>query len=327
MRSPCLTTTLRGWDCDAPSRRPNMQTHSRGRSATWVTTWTRSTSSSARWTLEKPRTPNPCIRQRTPHRPHPSPRTAESRRSRRDARLALARAIVRAKIEAMVRRLRNVQAAAEIRADLTGLSAAATEATSPESARGVEGAATKRYYEGFALRIRNPDFSFAGRSRRPPRDPLNSLMSFAYTLVFGEVQSALLAHGLDPHPALLHDLHRNHPALASDLAEPYRVLVADSLVLTLVNQKRVSVDGFEQHTSGAVWMTAPTRNTMLAAYEAFLTAPLGGAKGSVSPRRLIDGAASAMLRVVLGEDDALRLPLGGDDLENSTSSLTPDVVT
>ncbi|MCA9643676.1 MAG: CRISPR-associated endonuclease Cas1, partial [Myxococcales bacterium] len=239
--------------------------------------------------------------------------------AQREARVELARAIVAAKIDAMLRRLKNVTMASEIRADLAAYRANLTDHASPESLRGVEGVATKRYFEGFAARISQEAFAFRGRSRRPPRDPINSLLSFAYTLVFSEMQSALLAHGLDPHPALLHDLHRNHPALASDLVEPYRVLVADSFVLTLVNQRRVTAEGFETHPSGAVFMDHATRHTVLEAFESFMVAPLGGARGSASPRRLIDAASSAMLRVVLGEDQVLQLPLGGSELENPTA--------
>ncbi|MCB9610314.1 MAG: CRISPR-associated endonuclease Cas1 [Polyangiaceae bacterium] len=104
--------------------------------------------------------------------------------AQREARVELARAIVAAKIDAMLRRLKNVTMASEIRADLAAYRANLTDHASPESLRGVEGVATKRYFEGFAARISQEAFAFRGRSRRPPRDPINSLLSFAYTLVF-----------------------------------------------------------------------------------------------------------------------------------------------
>ncbi|MBI5161632.1 MAG: CRISPR-associated endonuclease Cas1 [Micrococcales bacterium] len=240
-------------------------------------------------------------------------------------RLALARAIVDAKLSAMLRRLANANAelAEAARERIRQTHAALHRATDAESLRGYEGAATKAYYEGFATRIRRQGFELHGRTRRPPRDPINSLLSFAYSLLFGEMQTVLLAHGLDPHPGVLHDLHRNHPALASDLIEPYRILVADSFVLALVNNRQVAPDGFERHATGGVYMTRDTSRVVLAAYESFMDRPSGGGRGSGSPRLLIDAAARAMLRVVLGETDDLVLPLADRLIDNQTNPDSP----
>lgn len=233
-------------------------------------------------------------------------------------RMALGREIVESKLRAMLRRLAGTPAAANARASITELLPSTASAVDSASLRGVEGAASRAYYQGFAARVRVPEFAFSRRSRRPPRDPVNSLLSFAYSLLFAEMQTALLAHGLDPHPGLLHDLARNHPALASDLIEPYRILVADSFVLTLVNNGRVKPDGFERRED-AILMNDETRRTVLAEYEHFMERPAGGAKGvGGGPRRLIDLAARHMLKVVLGEQDRLDLPLvasGTDEAE------------
>jgi CRISPR-associated protein Cas1 len=232
-------------------------------------------------------------------------------------RLELGRAVVEAKIRAMLRRLANAEDVESIRGRLSQAVRAVAGATDGEVLRGIEGGATRAYYEGFAKRVKREDFGFEGRSRRPPRDPVNSLMSFAYSLLFAEMHTALLAHGLDPHPGVLHELHRNHPALASDLIEPYRPLIADSFVLTLVNNAQVGADGFEAQRNGGVYMTDETRRTVLAAWEAQLGRPAGGGKGTGSPRRLIHAAARAMLRVVLGEAETLRLPLTNTAIDDA----------
>jgi len=243
-----------------------------------------------------------------------------------ERRIPLARSIVAAKIRAMQRRLSNLKHATTIREQLDQLHRGLETAIDADSLRGYEGAATRFYYEGFGSRIRRPEFAFKERTKRPPKDPLNSLLSFAYSLIFSEMQTALLAHGLDPYPGFLHDLDRGHPALASDLSEPYRVLVADSFVLTVVNEGRVKPEGFEKQAKGAVYMTSETRHRVIDAYEGFMARPLGGAKGAASPRVLIDSAARAMLHVVLGEAEELSLPLTSSIVENSVQEgmLVPD---
>jgi CRISPR-associated protein Cas1 len=238
-------------------------------------------------------------------------------------RLGLGRSIVRSKLTAMLRRLVNAPCADVVRRTIQDALEALADAPDAETLRGHEGNATRSYFEGLATRIRQPGFELRGRSKRPPRDPINSLLSFAYSLVFGEMQTVLLAHGLDPHPGLLHDLHRNHPALASDLIEPYRVLVADSFVLGLVNNRQVAPDGFERHATGGVYMKRDTLRTVLDAYEAFMNRPAGGGRGSGSPRLLIDAAARAMLRVVLGEADDLVLPLADRFIDNQPNETDP----
>lgn len=234
-------------------------------------------------------------------------------------RLPLARSIVHAKLLAMLRRLRPLPTAREHRDKIETLQSAVAAAGDFNALRGAEGMASRVYYEGFALRIRVPDFAFRERSRKPPRDPINSLLSFTYSLLFSEMLTALLVCGLDPHPGLVHELRPNHPALASDLIEPYRILVADTFVLTLVNTRQVNAEGFFPQADKGIYMTAETRKDVLTAFEHFMTRPLGGAKGDLTPRQLLDAAAQAYLGVVLGEADALRLPLGRDDVHADPS--------
>jgi len=237
-------------------------------------------------------------------------------------RMALARSLVEAKIRAMTRRLTGDGRTLPMRERMAGAQAKLAEAGGPDVLRGLEGEATRAYYEGFALRIKPEGFAFKGRSRRPPKDPINSLMSFAYSLIFSEMQTALLAHGLDPSPALLHEIDRNHPALASDLIEPYRALIADTFVLSIVNNQQVdALKGFQRQGDGAVYMTRETRRDVLDAYERFMHRPAGGARGSGNPRRLLHAAARSMLRVVLGESAGLTLPLTDGMIDDDDSAM------
>ncbi len=227
----------------------------------------------------------------------------------RGRRTRLARNIVAAKLQAMLRRLRTVREAGPQRQRIDDMLQRLDGATSFDQLRGHEGQASKLYYQGLAKRIRQPDFQFRKRSRKPPKDAVNSLLSFSYSMLYSEMITALLAAGLDPHPGLLHELSPGHPALASDLIEPYRVLIADTFVVTLINTRQVTPEGFYSQANGGIYMTRETRNDVVTAYEHFMSRSLGGGKGHTTPRLLLDAAARAYLAVVLGECEELELPL------------------
>jgi len=116
--------------------------------------------------------------------------------------------------------------------------------TDPEIIRGIEGAATRTYFSVFGLLLKNKDFEFNGRNRRPPLDPVNSLLSFVYTMLTNEVLSAIKTCGLDPYMGALHEIAYGRPSLACDLVEEYRCPLGDRLVLSLINRKMVSPDDF-----------------------------------------------------------------------------------
>jgi CRISPR-associated protein Cas1 len=113
-----------------------------------------------------------------------------------------------------------------------------------EAVRGLEGNATKIYFEGFKHLIRNASFSFNGRTRRPPLDPINALLSFVYTLLTGEVLTAIKIVGLDPYLGCLHAEDYGRPSLACDLVEEWRVFLGDRLVLGIINRKAMVPDDF-----------------------------------------------------------------------------------
>jgi CRISPR-associated protein Cas1 len=140
-------------------------------------------------------------------------------------------------------------------------------ADSVGAVRGYEGDAARVYFEHFNLLIRQQSgaFQMTTRSRRPPLDPLNALLSFVYAILTNDMVSALEGVGLDPAVGFLHVDRPGRPSLALDLLEEFRTLVADRLVLSLINLKQVQAGGFETQPGGAVLTNEATRRTVLTA--------------------------------------------------------------
>lgn len=138
-----------------------------------------------------------------------------------------------------------------------------------EELRGVEGDAAQQYFSVFDELIiaQKPDFYFHGRSRRPPLDAVNALLSFVYTLLMHDISSSAEGVGLDPYVGFLHADRPGRASLALDLMEELRPALADRLVLTLVNRQQVKGSGFIKSESGAVTMTDETRSEVLRAWQ------------------------------------------------------------
>ena len=137
-----------------------------------------------------------------------------------------------------------------------------------DEVRGVEGEAAHSYFSGFWQMVRAGDeFSTSGRSRRPPRDRLNAVLSFLYALVQNECASALEGVGLDPQIGFLHALRPGKPALALDLMEELRPALADRLALALVNRRQLQADHFEEFPDGGVYLTDEGRRAVVSAYQ------------------------------------------------------------
>ena len=137
--------------------------------------------------------------------------------------------------------------------------------TNIESIRGFEGDAGHVYFQVFNhfIRAQKEDFIFDGRERRPPRDPVNALLSFIYTLLTHDCRSALETTGLDAASGFLHFLRVGRPSLALDLMEEFRPFLADRLVLSLINRKQVQASDFSYLPNGAVVMKDDARKTVL----------------------------------------------------------------
>ncbi len=146
-------------------------------------------------------------------------------------------------------------------------------AGSLEELRGLEGNVAALYFRHFPRMLRPRDFDsefdFEGRNRRPPRDPVNALLSFGYALLAKECTVALMGEGLDPWWGFFHQPRHGRPALALDLMEEFRAVVVDSAVLTAVNTGMVTRKGFRVTNAGCV-LTAPARKAFIRAYEARL---------------------------------------------------------
>lgn len=140
---------------------------------------------------------------------------------------------------------------------------------SSETLRGIEGDAARAYFGAFdELILTNKEsFHLGDRSRRPPKDSMNAILSFTYTLLAHDLQAALEAVGLDPQVGFFHRDRPGRPSLALDLMEELRPVLADRLALSLVNRRQVTPNGFVYNESGGVLMSPETRRTVITAWQ------------------------------------------------------------
>ncbi|MFO7170873.1 MAG: type I-C CRISPR-associated endonuclease Cas1c [Chloroflexota bacterium] len=138
-----------------------------------------------------------------------------------------------------------------------------------EELRGMEGDAARTYFGVFGYHLRGEQAAFAmdGRTRRPPRDRVNATISFLYALLRAECSAALESVGLDPQVGYLHALRPGRPALALDLMEEFRPVLADRLAITLINRKQLQAEHFTALPGGAVHLNDDGRRLVLQAYQ------------------------------------------------------------
>jgi len=224
--------------------------------------------------------------------------------------LAIARRMVEGKIR-NTRTLLRRNARAPVDRTVASLKDLADDAARTEDVAtllGLEGAAARLYFASFPALLRDHErlpglpFSFEGRNRRPPRDPVNCLLSFAYALVVKDLTALLHAIGFDPYLGFYHRPRFGRPALALDLAEEFRPLLAESVVITLVNNGEVKAADFTVR-AGGVALTKEGRRAALAAYERRLDVeirhPTFGY--TISYRRVLEVQARLLAAHVLGE--------------------------
>lgn len=195
------------------------------------------------------------------------------------ATLGVARAVVAGKLknqrQVLLRGAREAKqaddaallsrAALDLAASLRALPAA----DSLDVLRGVEGEAARTYFAALNLLVRGDlraDFAMDGRSRRPPRDRMNALLSFFYSMWMNDCRSACEAAGLDPQIGFLHSVRPGRASLALDLMEEFRPF-ADRLALTLINREQVSIDDFVEREGGAVLLQGDARKAVVVAYQ------------------------------------------------------------
>jgi CRISPR-associated protein Cas1 len=144
---------------------------------------------------------------------------------------------------------------------------ACLDAPDTDSIRGLEGDAASAYFAAFPSLIQVPGFEFSGRVRRPPTDPVNALLSFAYSMLAHDCRSALESVGLDPQCGLLHRDRPGRPSLALDLMEEFRAVIADRCVLTLINRRQLTPADFVHRETGAVELHDEARKRFLTAWQ------------------------------------------------------------
>ena len=198
---------------------------------------------------------------------------------------------------------------ARLLAQLSSLAKAAEAERSLESLLGVEGTAARLYFSSFGALLKSPPgtFCFDERNRRPPRDPVNALLSFVYAMLIKDVTSALLAAGLDPYVGVYHRPGFGRPALALDLAEEFRPLIGDSTVMMAINNGELGETDFVSR-AGGVALTDKGRRKAIASYErrmtTELTHPLFHYKASY--RRSLEIQARLLAAVLVGDVPAYR---------------------
>lgn len=179
----------------------------------------------------------------------------------------------------------------------------AAHTSSIESLLGVEGAAARLYFKQFSTMLRDDvDFDFEGRNRRPPTDPVNCLLSFVYGLLVKDLTAVAYGVGFDPYIGFLHRPRFGRPALALDLAEEFRPLVGDSVVIQVINNAEVTPSSFVVRAGGTA-LTPEGRRAVLTAYERRLDVeirhPVFGYR--VSYRRLLEVQTRILAAAVLDE--------------------------
>ena len=171
------------------------------------------------------------------------------------ASLALSQAVIQSKVRAQrtvllraQRRNRDLSLAADIKT-LRSQNKSACKVTSITELLGHEGMAARSYLNGVRQLV-DEQWGFSGRNRRPPTDPVNCLMSFGYSLLLNEVIGAIYAAGLDPSCGFLHMPEKGRASLALDLMEEYRPILADSIALSALNNRRLTADHFDMSREG-----------------------------------------------------------------------------
>lgn len=235
-----------------------------------------------------------------------------------DATLRIARSVVAGKLrnqrQVLLRGAREAKAADDAEAlsraalDLAASLRAVPGAGTLDALRGVEGEAARTYFEALNRLVRadlRTGFALNGRTRRPPRDRMNALLSFFYSMLMNDCRSACEAAGLDPQVGFLHALRPGRAALALDLMEEFRPF-ADRLALTLVNRGQLTPGDFVEREGGAVLLEGDARKAVVVAYQERkqeeLTHPLLAESVPLGTLPLIQGRLLA--RCVCGEAPA-----------------------
>lgn len=232
--------------------------------------------------------------------------------------LALARKIIIAKVKNQITVLRRYQrnrapaSVPSIIDEMAKLLRLMEQTRTKEELMGYEGMAARYYYQGLSTLV-EPEFAFSGRNRQPPRDPFNSLLSFAYTLLMYDVYTAVVNRGLNPYASFLHSIRSGHPALCSDLMEEWRAVLADSLALYVTGRGIIKPKDFQAPTeNGGVFLDGDGSRKFIAEYEKKVRSRsqyITYVDYSVSFRRAIEMQCQRLARAVEEREPDLYQPV------------------
>ena len=229
-----------------------------------------------------------------------------------DFRLRTARGFVSGKIRNMrtlVMRLarRRNRNAAQTAHRLRSLLKQVDRIRDAQALRGIEGAATATYF-GALGQFFPTAFPFVKRTRRPPKDPVNAMLSFGYALLSSDMESAVLRVGLDPYIGYLHLVDYGRPSLALDLMEEFRPVIVDAMVLDLLNHGQMKTEDFEQR-DGGVFLCGDGRHRLIRAYQDRVAVKIqylrpDGQVQKIPYRQCFELQARRLIRILRDEDPA-----------------------
>lgn len=177
---------------------------------------------------------------------------------------------------------------------------------------GYEGNIAKLYFKGISFAMKD-EFKFEGRTRMPPMDPFNSMISFGYTLLMYEIYSAVINRGLHPYFGFLHKDKYKHPALCSDLMEEWRPILVDSLAIMMINKNQVKIDDFTINSeNNGILLSKELIKTYINMYEVNLRKKIkyiNSENFEMSFRKAIDYQVLALVKSIENEDPSFYVPI------------------
>ena len=186
------------------------------------------------------------------------------------------------------------------------------DAKSIEELMGIEGHLAKMYYQGIS-NIVDKEYSFSQRTKRPPKDPFNSVLSFGYTLLHYEIFTIVESKGLNSYAGFLHSDRHKHPALCSDLMEEWRPILVDSLAIALLNNNKIKKENFEYNEeNGGVYLDKEGCKKFIAEFEKRLRQEVGYVKEvpyKMSFRRIIEYQVMLLIKALESKNTDIYKPV------------------
>lgn len=230
-------------------------------------------------------------------------------------RQAAAVSLIRGKIangRVLLLRLTRRQRRQEIHVSLERLSWLLNKLSNsdpPERIRGLEGNAALEYQQALGLLLAENGFPVMGRHYRPPTSPFDALSSYGYGVLASSMQTRLELHGLDPYEGVLHVGSARHPALVSDLIEPFRTLLVDPFNVWMIRTGRINAEAGFERREGGVFLNAVTRRQWMGAWAVYVAQEVQLAKDRCGPRwELLDALVRSYVRFVYDPASGLTVP-------------------